>query len=210
MSADLTPEQEAVFWQLWDALQAAKARGDVLAEIDAHGALLDWQMAAGLLTREELRAMFAPYLLDVVGRLDKFPEGRVELSRIRFEAMDLLNGPDYAERAGAALFIVTMDGVQRPRYAREQAKADKGRKREWRDELMCIQDLAEDVAPLLWHRAYIVEEGAAPDPEASEFDEAVASVRCLHHSAGVLLRLMGYQAEPITAFMRAPGKEARQ
>lgn len=201
-----TPEQEMAGSDCACALQAAGKSGDAWAKIEAAGALLDWQLSVGLLTRDELREMAAPNLLEMIGQLDDIPEGRQCLTRIRNESLKLLNGPDYAERAAAALFIVTMDAVQRPRQAKASAAHDKICKREWRDELVCMQDSAEDVAPLLWGRAYIVEDGAEPDPEAPEFREALAHVRCMHQSAGILLRRMGYQSEPVTAFMRAPAE----
>lgn len=71
-SVELTPEQDAAGWAVLDELEAAKASGDVFAEIAACGALIDWQLSVGLLTREELRAMSAPYLLEIVGRLDAY------------------------------------------------------------------------------------------------------------------------------------------
>ena len=204
----LTAEQEAAGWAVLDAMQAAGESGDPMAKVKAACALLDWQMDAGLLTREELRAMAAPHLREMASQLDESPEGRQFMTRIRDEAMELLNGDDYAERAGAALLLVTLDGVQRPRFYAAQAKRDKEQRRSQRHKLIRMQDRAEDVAPLLWMRAYVVEEGAEPDPEAARFREALLNVRALHESVGVMLERLGYRAEPATAFMRAPAEMA--
>lgn len=51
----LTPEREAEFWPLYDAVEAARASGDTHALIDAIGAYLDWQLSVGLLTVADMR-----------------------------------------------------------------------------------------------------------------------------------------------------------
>ena len=125
MEPQLTPEQEDAVWAALDAVDAA---GNDSAWLDAFGVLLDMQLALGLVTREELRAMSAPYLLDVIARADEFPEGQALLQKLRDDGMGLLNGDDYAERAGAALLIMSIDAVQTPR--RHEARRARNERRQ--------------------------------------------------------------------------------
>lgn len=111
----LTFEQEDAAWAIFDRIEAAKAAGDNRAELLAYLDLLDWQMAAGLLTRREVRQLLAPHLLDLIGAADSTDEGRRKLQALRDAAMVALNGDDYDERADAALFILSVDAVQNPR-----------------------------------------------------------------------------------------------
>ena len=76
--------------------------------------------------------MLAPHLLDMISVADEKPEGRKLLEKLRGDAMELLNGDDYAERAGAALFILCMDGVQNPRL-HEMRRARNERRQEARN-----------------------------------------------------------------------------
>ncbi|PBS11932.1 hypothetical protein CMZ82_12405 [Lysobacteraceae bacterium NML93-0792] len=101
----LTPEHEDAFWSAYDALNAAQAAGDDAAWLDAFGLCLDWQMAVGLLTREEWRQHTAHMLPDAVRVLRSSPAGRAMLSQLRKDATANLKSPDYSERAGAALFL---------------------------------------------------------------------------------------------------------
>lgn len=111
----LTFEQEDAGWAIIDRIEAAKAAGDNRAELGAFLDLVDWQMAAGLLTRREVRQLLAPHLLDLIATVDRTEEGRQKLQALRDGAMKSLNGNDYGERADAALFILCCDGVQNPR-----------------------------------------------------------------------------------------------
>ena len=129
---ELTPEQDAAGWAILDALNAAKASGNTYAKLEASIALLDWQLSVGLLTRDEFRAMVAPMLLDIIAVADQFPEGRYMLQRVRDEALEALNGDDYAERAAAGLFILSVDGVQNPRRRLASDARNAEAKRQWR------------------------------------------------------------------------------
>ena len=142
----LTPEHEDAFWSAYDALNAAQAAGDRVAEMAAHVAIIDVQLASGLLTRERLREMIAPHLLDVINRADEIPEGRELLQKIRDDALDAVNGEDYAERAAGALFILFVDGVQNPR--RHAARAAKNR--EAREEFISARDTLVVTVENMW------------------------------------------------------------
>ncbi|MEW9570856.1 hypothetical protein ABQJ54_03775 [Rhodanobacter sp. Si-c] len=192
MAVQLTPEHETEAWILMDAMEAANARGDAHAQIAAAGALLDFSLRHGLLTRDELRAMAAPHLTEIVGRLDALPAGWQQLNRMRDDAMELLNGDDYAERAGAALFILTMDGVQAPRLAAARAKSDRDGKLQWRSELEGVQRDASQSAQVIWLHAFQSEDvGDHPLPAVEDFREAWKHMRRAHRRAGALLRKMG-------------------
>ena len=111
----LTIEQEEAGWAIIDRIEAAKAAGDKRAELGAYLDLVDWQMAAGLLTRREVRSLLSPCLLELIATVDRTEEGRRKLQQYRDGAMKALNGNDYGERADAALFILSVDAVQNPR-----------------------------------------------------------------------------------------------
>src|SRR5690606_2075386 len=136
------PEQEARGWAVLDALDAAKASGDKCRILQASLDLIDWQLAVGLLTREKVRRLLAPHLLDGITRPDAKPECRPHLQKLRDDALEALNGDDYRERTAAALFIMCLDGVQNPRrreaWERRQAAARAG-----------VAFVAENAAPCL-------------------------------------------------------------
>lgn len=198
----LTPEQEAAGWAVLDALEAAKASGDVMAQIAATGALFDWQLSAGLLTREELRAMAAPHLQDTIAVLDKLPAGWQHLNRIRDDAMELLNGDDYAERAGAALFIIVMDAVQAPRLAAARALRDREGKLQWQSALEGVQRSAARSAEVIWLHAFQPEDvGNHEYPAVQDFRESWRYMRSAHRRAGELLKKMGAKPAEIPWFL---------
>ena len=188
----LTPEQEAAGRAALDAMQAAQERRDPMAKVKAARALLDWQMDAGLLTREELRAMAAPHLRDTIAMVDKLPAGWPHLTRIRDDAMELLSGNDYAERAGAALFILTVDSVQAPRLAAARALRDRDGKMQWRSALEGVQRSAARSAEVIWLHAFQPDDvGGHSYPSVEDFRESWRHIRRAHRRAGELLKKMG-------------------
>lgn len=184
----LTEAQEAQFWALWDALQAAEASGDPSLVIEATALFLDWQLAVGLLTRERFRQMAAPHLLDVITRADEMPEGRKLLQKIRDASLDAVNGDDYAERAAGALFIMCVDGVQNPRRAKTR------RKKPNTDRALFIRNLRSietrsDLACLLLHTyAFAPEYLRSPDRHNAQ--EAWSAARGSWNRARELLKKM--------------------
>lgn len=200
MEPQLTPEQEDALWAALDAVDAADAAGDVHAYIDAAGVLLEMQLALGIVTREQLRAMSAPYLLDAIGVADKTPEGRALLQKLRDDGMELLNGDDYAERAGAALLVLSIDGVQGPRLAQVRAKKKAGRalvdKADWVDGLRSIETRTDLACMLLWQHAY----GDAADadnnmPRVEDARESWRAARAARGEAQGMLEYMGQRVD---------------
>lgn len=183
----LSPEQEDAGWALIDAMEAAKASGDAFSEIDAITAFLDWQMSVGLLTREEWRAMCAPFLLDVIAAADDTPQGRAVLEDVRTHAMEALNGTDYAERAGAALFIVSMDAVQSPRQHDAEAVRHSVEKVEWINSLRSIETRTNLACLLLWPHAFDCDDTS---PRKYDIQEAHrAAVASMRKARGLLERM---------------------
>ena len=92
--------QEAAGWAALDALQAAGESGDPMAKVKAACALLDWQMDAGLLTREELRMEMLPHLRDMMGvmtELDpKLADGQADIAIMKMDGRDGLDDAGWA------------------------------------------------------------------------------------------------------------------
>lgn len=206
----LTPEREAEFWPLYDAVEAAKASGDTHAELAAIGDFLDWQFSVGLMTRERWRELSAPFLLDAIARADEMPAGRELLERIRSDAGELLNSDDYRERAGAALFIVTKDAVQGPRMRSEARTREQCAKADWTDALRSIETRTDLACLLLWTHAY----GDAADadnsvPRVEDAREAWRAARAARSKAQGLLENMGQSVDrregALHLSMRKPG-----
>lgn len=184
----LTPAQEEAGWAVMDAIEAAKASGDVHAEIEALGAFFDWQLAVGLMTRDDMRAMQAPHLSDLIAIADERPEGRKLLAGLREDAMELLGGEDYNERAGAALFILSVDAVQNSRRYEARRAKDAAGLAEWAKSLRSIETGTHLAAILLRRWDY----PEAPSDMSARLDAQEArraSVRALRHARELLTKM---------------------
>ena len=184
----LTEAQEAQFWAIWDALQAAEASGDERLIGEANGLFLDWQLSVGLLTRAQFRELAAPYLLDVIARADEIPEGRDMLQRIRDYSLEAVNGPDYAESAAGALFILYVDGVQNPRRAKTQNAKSLTERTLFIRNLRSIETRSDLACLLLHAHAFAPEYARSPDRHNAQ--EAWSAARGAWSRARELLKKM--------------------
>lgn len=206
----LTPEQEEAGFALMANLDAASASNDEHAYLNAVGAFLDWQMSVGLLTREQWRRMVAPKLLDVLKRIDEIPEARSFLQRIRDEALEALNGEDYAERAAAALYITTLDAVQAPRLHNARRANEQRERAGWVERLRSMETRGELGCLLLWRHAW----GDAVDerntPRTEDIREAWTAARAAKRLSQEMLDKMGepVRREGLHHTRRKPGGDA--
>lgn len=206
---ELSAEHEDECWAILDAITAAEARGDMAASEAAHLALLDFQLRHGLLSRDELRRMLAPNLLQLIRRADETPEGRELLQQIRDDALESLNGDDYAESTAAALFIMSVDAVQAPRLHEARRARALRERTEWVDRLRSVETRTELACLQLWRHAW----GDAVDernvPRTEDIREAWTAVRAAKRRVQEMLGRMGQPVRPegLHHSRRKPGGE---
>jgi len=176
----LTPEQEDAVWAALDAVDAARASGDVHAELHAMGVLFDWQLALGLLTREEWRQRTAHMLPDAVRVLRSTHAGRTMLSQLRKDATANLKSDDYGERAAAALFLHASQVPKRKPAKRAKAKLPAGITR---DEIARAVRLAENIEFLTGALAW--------DEHKKSRSQHADDAREAYLAAGRIRRLLG-------------------
>ncbi len=145
----LSPEHEGELWAILDALTAAEASCDTAAACTATLALIDFRLRHGLMSRDELRQLLAPYLQQLIECADATPEGRDMLQRIRDDALEAVNGDDYSERAAGALYILHLDGAQNARRHAANAERNREAREEFESARTSLEITALNMFPCL-------------------------------------------------------------
>lgn len=152
---EFPPELEDEFWPLYDAVQEAQVSGDTSAILETTIAFLDWQLANGLLTTNDIRA----YLLETdehgVPHVNVLMQRLIELDPELADgqasiAVDWMDGRHGVSEAGWAAIMLNAYT-----WAREELGLDRRLTPEFRDSLVrkarSIETRA-DLACQLLHR----------------------------------------------------------